>query len=67
MHLLVGRLMKNDGLAEVKHTYHQGWLVIINHYEGTPEIWGKYIHEEEANQEAETWNSGRLGDKRNES
>ena len=44
--------MKNDGLAEVKHTYHQGWLVIINHYEGAPEIWGKYINEEDAIQEA---------------
>ena len=59
--------MKNDGLAEVKHTYHQGWLVMINHYEGAPEIWGKYINEEDAIQEAETWNSGMVGDKRNES
>ena len=27
---------------------------------------GKYINEEDAIQEAETWNSGMLGDKRNE-
>jgi len=58
--------MNNDGLAEVKYTYHQGWLVIINHYEDKPEIWGEYINEEDAIQEAETWNSGMLGDKRNE-
>ena len=66
--------MKNDGWAEVMpiNYIHQGpasgkgWLVVINHYEGEPEVWNEYINEEKAIHEAESWNSGMLGDKRNE-
>jgi len=60
--------MKNDGFAEVIDNRSSGLniCVIINHYEGDPEIWDTFETLEDAIQEAETWNSGMLGDKRNE-
>jgi|LULM01.1.fsa_nt_gb hypothetical protein len=69
---MAGRSLKHDGLAEVTPiryihqgpTSGKGWLVVINHFEGEPEIWGEYIDEEQAVKEAERWNTGLLGDKR---
>jgi|GEM_PF-5041347 len=69
---MAGRTLKHDGLAEVIpiRYIHQGpasgkgWLVVINHYEGEPEIWGEYINEDKAIEEAKKWNSGLLGEKR---
>ena len=60
--------MKNDGFAEVIDNRPSGLniCVIINHYEGYPEIWDTFDTLEDAIQEAKTWNSGMLGDKRNE-
>lgn len=69
---MAGRSLKHDGLAEVIpiRYIHQGppsgkgWLVVINHYEGEPEVWDEYIDEQKAIAEAEKWNSGLLGEKR---
>lgn len=71
---MAGRTLKHDGLAEVIpiRYIHQGpasgkgWLIVINHYEGEPEVWGEYINEDEAIEEAKKWNSGLLGEKRDE-
>ena len=38
-------MAKNDGFAEVRdHHFLEpfGWQVIINHYEGEPEIWDTF-------------------------
>ena len=51
---MAGRTLKHDGLAEVipiryihqGPTSGKGWLVVINHYEEEPEIWGEYINED---------------------
>ena len=43
-------MSKNDGLAEVRKSQF-GWQVIINHFEGEPEIWNKFATEHEAIEE----------------
>ena len=40
-------MAKNDGLAEVRKSQF-GWQVIINHFEGEPEVWDKFDTEQEA-------------------
>ena len=50
-------MVKNDGLAEVRKSQF-GWQVIINHFEGQPEIWDKYTTEQEAIEEVVLWNNG---------
>ena len=34
-------MSKNDGAAEVRKSQF-GWQVIINHFEGEPEVWDKF-------------------------
>ena len=58
-------MAKNDGFAEVRdHHFLEpfGWQVIINHYEGEPEIWEIFKSKEEAIEEAFKWNNGLWGD-----
>ena len=68
-------MTKNDGWAEVREIryIHQGptsgvgWQVIINHFEGEPEIWShEFFDKESAQAEADKWNEGRLGEKNKE-
>ena len=54
-------MSKNDGLAEVRKSQF-GWQVIINHFEGEPEIWDKFKTEQEAKEEVFLWNNGLWGD-----
>jgi hypothetical protein len=54
-------MVKNDGLAEVRKSQF-GWQVIINHFEGQPEIWDKYTTEQEAKEEVVLWNNGIWGE-----
>ena len=54
-------MSKNDGLAEVRKSQF-GWQVIINHFEGEPEIWDTFKTEEEAKEEAVLWNNGIWGE-----
>ena len=54
-------MAKNDGLAEVRKSQF-GWQVIINHFEGQPEIWDKYTTEQEAKEEVVLWNNGIWGE-----
>ena len=54
-------MLKNDGLAEVRKSQF-GWQVIINHFEGEPEIWDKFTTEQEAKEEVVLWNNGIWGE-----
>ena len=54
-------MSKNDGLAEVRKSQF-GWQVIINHFEGEPEIWDKFKTEQEAKEEVVLWNNGIWGE-----
>ena len=54
-------MAKNDGLAEVRKSQF-GWQVIINHFEGEPEVWDKFDTEEEAKEEVVLWNNGIWGE-----
>ena len=54
-------MSKNDGLAEVRKSQF-GWQVIINHFEGEPEIWNKFATEHEAIEEVFKWNNGLWGE-----
>ena len=53
-------MAKNDGWAE-SVTGQDGSLVIINHFEGEPEIWDTFKTEQEAKEEAVLWNEGMWG------
>jgi len=53
-------MAKNDGLAEVRKSQF-GWQVIINHFEGEPEIWDKFTTEQKAKEEVVLWNEGMWG------
>ena len=53
-------MAKNDGLAEVRKSQF-GWQVIINHFEGEPEVWDKFDTEQEAKEEVVLWNAGMWG------
>ena len=54
-------MAKNDGLAEVRKSQF-GWQVIINHFEGEPEVWDKFDTEQEAKEEVGLWNNGIWGE-----
>ena len=54
-------MAKNDGLAEVRKSQF-GWQVIINHFEGEPEVWDKFDTEQEAKEEVVIWNNGIWGE-----
>ena len=54
-------MANNDGLAEVRKSQF-GWQVIINHFEGEPEIWDKFTTEQEAKEEVVLWNNGIWGE-----
>ena len=54
-------MAKNDGLAEVRESQF-GWQVVINHFEGEPEIWDKFDTEQEAKEEVVLWNNGIWGE-----
>ena len=58
-------MAKNDGLAEVRdYRFLEpfGFQVIINHFEGEPEIWDTFKTEQEAKEEVFLWNNGLCGD-----
>ena len=58
-------MAKNDGFAEVRdHHFLEpfGFQVVINHYEGEPEIWEIFKTKEEAIEEVFKWNNGLWGD-----
>ena len=54
-------MANNDGLAEARKSQF-GWQVVINHFEGEPEIWDKFETEQEAKEEMILWNTGRWGE-----
>ena len=54
-------MAKNDGMAEVRKSQF-GWQVIINHFEGEPEVWDVFEIKEEAQEEVFLWNNGLWGD-----
>ena len=54
-------MAKNDGLAEVRKSQF-GWQVIINHFEGEPEVWDNFDTEQEAKEEVVLWNNGIWGE-----
>ena len=54
-------MANNDGLAEVRKSQF-GWQVIINHFEGEPEIWDKFKTKQEAREEVVLWNNGIWGE-----
>ena len=54
-------MAKNDGWAEVQKNQF-GWQVVINHFEGEPEIWDKFETEQEAREEMVLWNTGNCGE-----
>ena len=54
-------MAKNDGWAEVQKNQF-GWQVVINHFEGEPEIWDKFKTEQEAREEMVLWNTGSWGE-----
>ena len=54
-------MAKNDGLAQVRKSQF-GWQVVINHFEGEPEIWDKFDTEQEAKEEVFKWNNGLWGE-----
>ena len=53
-------MANNDGLAEARKSQF-GWQVVINHFEGEPEIWDKFKTEQEAKEEVVLWNEGMWG------
>ena len=71
-------MAKNDGLAEVtllvfadkpldvlcgrQSPKPHSFQVIINHFEGEPEIWDTFKTEQEAKEEAVLWNNGIWGE-----
>ena len=56
-------MAKNDGLAQIRITPdYENWQVIINHFEGEPEIWDTFKTEQEAKEEAVLWNNGIWGE-----
>ena len=71
-------MAKNDGLAEVtllvfadksldvlcgrQSLKPPSFQVIINHFEGEPEIWDTFKTEQEAKEEAVLWNNGIWGE-----
>ena len=56
-------MAKNDRLAEVRITPdYKNWQVIINHFEGEPEVWDVFEIKEEAQEEVFLWNNGLCGD-----
>ena len=56
-------MAKNDGLAEVRVTSdYKNWQVIINHFEGEPEVWDEFQIKEEAQEEVFKWNNGLWGE-----
>ena len=58
-------MAKNDGFAEVRdhHLLEPfGWQVIINHFEGDPEIWAEFETEQKAREEMVLWNTGNWGE-----
>ena len=54
-------MSKNDGWAEVQKNQF-GWQVVINHFEGEPEIWDKFKTEQKAREEMVLWNTGNCGE-----
>ena len=54
-------MSKNDGWAEVQKNQF-GWQVVINHFEGEPEIWDKFKTEQKAREEMVLWNTGSWGE-----
>ena len=54
-------MAKNDGWAEVRKNQFD-WQVVINHFEGEPEIWDKFKTEQEAREEMVLWNIGNWGE-----
>ena len=54
-------MAKNDGWAE-SVTGQDGSLVIINHFEGEPEIWDTFQTLQEAKEEVVRWNTGIWGE-----
>ena len=40
----------------------QNWQIIINHFEGEPEVWDEFQIKEEAQEEVFLWNNGLWGD-----
>jgi len=55
-------MTKNDGWADVQKNQFD-WRVVINHFEGEPEIWDKFKTEQEAREEMVLWNTGNWGNK----
>jgi hypothetical protein len=55
-------MTKNDGWADVQKNQFD-WQVVINHFEGEPEIWDKFKTEQEAREEMVLWNTGNWGNK----
>jgi hypothetical protein len=56
-------LAKNNGWAEVTSCVESsGFLVVINHFEGKPEIWDTFKTEREAREEMVLWNNGIWGE-----
>ena len=58
-------MAKKDGWAEVRdYRFLEpfGFQVIINHFEGEPEIWDTFKTEQEAKEEAVLWNNGIWGE-----
>ena len=54
-------MTKNDGWADVQKNQFD-WQVVINHFEGEPEIWDKFKTEQEAREEMVLWNTGSWGE-----
>jgi len=56
-------MANNDGWAAIGITPdYENWQVIINHFEGEPEIWDTFKTEQEAKEEAVLWNNGIWGE-----
>ena len=58
-------MAKNDGWAEIRdYRFLEpfGFQVIINHFEGEPEIWDTFQTLQEAKEEAVRWNTGIWGE-----
>ena len=67
-------MAKNDGWAEVRENQYikhyrkpteqllVNWQVIINHFEGDPEIWAEFETEQKAREEMVLWNTGNWGE-----
>ena len=67
-------MAKNDGWAEVRENQYikhyrkpteqllVKWQVVINHFEGDPEIWAEFETEQKAREEMVLWNTGNWGE-----